>query len=66
MAQLSLLQLLINTPLQRGDRESSALETVSTVSPARQTVETVSKATSASITPLKRGVNERKPLAARN
>jgi hypothetical protein len=56
---------LINTPLQRGAPESERLETVSTVSIPRKTVETVLRSTAVSGTPLKRGVNESAVAAAK-
>ena len=49
---------LINTPLQRGDRERMMTETVLTVSMRGQTVETVSESGVRLNTPLKQGVNE--------
>ena len=49
---------LINTLLQRGVFEAARLETVSTVSAVRKTVETVLPSAAAPNTPLKQGVNE--------
>src|SRR3954465_6524191 len=48
----------INTLLQRRARGGRPLGTVSTVSPARETVETVLNSREPLVTPLKCGVNE--------
>jgi hypothetical protein len=50
--------VLINTPLQRGASDGQRVETVSTVSTRRKTVETVFGRATSPGTPLKRGVNE--------
>ncbi len=53
------IRVLVNTPLQRGDRTRCCLlNRFNGLVVARETVETVRKARVSLLTPLKRGVNE--------